>query len=98
MADPLQKNFITDPQGDIHTPVKADRALIKQMVALQTKDAAEMQAWLYEALTAAFLRRDNALLVKCLELIIDFKGWGDGKGQTAIDSQVSPPPISGIEA
>lgn len=88
----LDKNFITDPQGDIHTPVKATRATITAMVALQTKDAPEMEAWLYEALTAAFLRRDNALLVKALELIIDFKGWSDGKGQAAIDALTGPSP------
>lgn len=83
--------FETDPTGDIHKPVAANRYLVQAIKASMAKTADEFLSDLYECLVASYLRRDIPNMLETMKLIANARGWDNG----GLESQLSAPP--GVE-
>ena len=90
MAYDVHAGMTDDPHGDIHKAAAGDRAKLDAAVVLMAKTATEFQTELYTLFMAAYFTRDRVFLVQMADLLMEFNGWKNGGGQTAVDAEAGP--------
>ena len=85
-----QNGMTEDPHGDIRKGVAADRVKVNAVVDTLTMSATEFRYELYCMFVGAYFMRDLDHLARCAELIMDFQGWKNGGGKTAVDAEATP--------
>jgi hypothetical protein len=87
MAFETHPGMTPDPHGDIHQAVAADRTVVDAVVDGMAKTATEFETELYAMFVGAYFMRDLTNLSRVAEMIMDFHGWKNGGGQTAVDAE-----------